>query len=56
MGEKNTYKQNPPKVPGQSREDSVSVFFPLCAFFTPNFLTSGPKTPPPRSMEPEKEP
>ena len=34
-GEKKAHKQNPPpKIPGQSREKFVVVFFSLCVFFS----------------------
>ena len=33
MGEKKHINKNPPKIPGQSRENFVYVFFSLCFFF-----------------------
>ena len=48
MGEK-THKQNPPKIPGQSRENFAYVFFSLCVFFAPKFFER-------QAQEPERKP
>ena len=38
MGEKKHINKIPPKIPGQSRENFVYVFFSLCVFSLPNLL------------------
>ena len=35
MGEKKHINKIPPKIPGQSRENFVYVFFSLCVFLLP---------------------
>ena len=42
MGEKKHINKIPPKIPGQSRENVVYVFFSLCVFFAPD-LEEGEK-------------
>ena len=38
-GEKKHINKIPPKIPGQSRENFVYVFFSLCVFFAPYNLS-----------------
>ena len=40
MGEKKHINKIPPKIPGQSRENFVYVFFSLCVFFSLPIINS----------------
>ena len=38
MGKKKAHKQNPPKIPGQSREDFAYVFFLFVCLFRSQYF------------------